>query len=100
MAELLRDAGYQTGTVGHFHKSSGGERGFEYAYDMSDGILGELWRERTVLARSQPRRTQHMVATTGHPPDADLNGRMTELGLQFLDRNRPQPPVLLTDRLD
>ena len=92
MAELLRDAGYQTGTVGHFHKSSGGDRGFEYAYDMSDGILGELWRERTVLARSQPRRTQHMVATTGHPPDADLNGRMTELGLQFLDqadRSRP-----------
>ena len=95
MAELLRDAGYQTGTVGHFHKSSGGGRGFEYAYDMSDGILGELWRERTVLAQSQPRRTQHMVATTGHPPDTDLNGRMTELGLQFLDRADRSRPFFL-----
>ena len=92
MAELLRDAGYQTGTVGHFHKTSGGDRGFEYVYDMGDGILGALWRERTAVAQSQPRRVQHMVVTTAHPPDEDLNGRMTELGLQFLDQaDRSQP---------
>ncbi|MAG34908.1 MAG: hypothetical protein CL878_01440 [Dehalococcoidia bacterium] len=95
LAELLHDAGYQNGVVGHFHANSGGGRGFDYTHDMGEGVLRQLWAERRMLAEAQPRRVQHMVAQTANPPDEDMNGKITELGLGFLDQTDRARPFFL-----
>ena len=93
LAELLREAGYQTGAVGHFHGGrGGGGRGFEFQHDISKGVLGERSRLRRELVQQAPARVQHMFAEVPLPPDEDLNGAMTTIGMNFVaacSRERP-----------
>lgn len=96
LAELLSDAGYQTGAVGHFHGGrSGGGRGFQFQHDISNGVLAERSRLRRELVEQAPRRTQHMVAEVHVPPDEDLNGAMTTIGMNFIESCRSDRPFFL-----
>ena len=96
LAERLREVGYQTGAVGHFHGGrGGGGRGFEFQHDISKGVLGERSRLRRELVQQAPERVQHMVAEIPLPPDEDLNGAMTKIGMNFVEACSPTRPFFL-----
>ncbi len=96
LAERLRGAGYQTGAVGHFHGGrSGGGRGFDFQHDIGKGVLSERSRLRRALVEQAPRRVQHMVAEVPAPPDEDLNGAMTKIGMNFVESCTSDRPFFL-----
>ncbi|MGH2356203.1 MAG: sulfatase family protein [Chloroflexota bacterium] len=94
LPELLRDAGYRTGAIGHLHGRDNLGRGCDYVYDMGEGELGARGREERALVQQAPRRVAHMVATTPRSPDEERDGLMTTAALAFIeeaarDPNRP-----------
>jgi arylsulfatase A-like enzyme len=96
LAERLREVGYQTGAVGHFHGGrSGGGRGFDFQHDIGKGILAERSRRRRDLIDQAPARTQHMVTEVPTPADEDLNGAMTTIGMNFVESCSGQKPFFL-----
>ncbi len=96
LAERLREAGYQTGAIGHFHGGrSGGERGFDFQHDIGKGVLSERSQLRRALVEKAPRRVQHMVAEVPVSPDEDLNGAMTNIGMNFVESCTSGRPFFL-----
>ncbi len=96
LAERLREVGYQTGAVGHFHGGrSGGGRGFEFQHDIGKGVLAERNHVRRALVEMAPERSQHMVAEVPVQPDEDLNGAMTKIGMNFVESCSAERPFFL-----
>ncbi len=96
LAERLGETGYQTGAIGHFHGGkSGGGRGFQFQHDIGKGVLSERNRVRRELVENAPRRVQHMVAEVPVPPDSDLNGAMTTIGMNFVEACTSERPFFL-----
>ncbi len=96
LAERLNEVGYQTGAVGHFHGGrGGGGRGFQFEHDIGKGILSERSRLRRELVERAPKRVQHMVAEVPVPPDEDLNGAMTTIGMNFVESCSSGRPFFL-----
>lgn len=96
LAERLREVGYQTGAVGHFHGGrGGGGRGFDFQHDIRKGVLAERSKLRRELVAMAPKRTQHMVAEVPVSPDEDLNGAMTTIGLNFVESCTSDRPFFL-----
>ena len=96
LAERLREVGYQTGAIGHFHGGkSGGGRGFDFQHDIGKGVLSQRSRLRRDLVEMAPERVQHMFAEVPVPPDEDLNGAMTTIGLNFVDSCHSDRPFFL-----
>jgi arylsulfatase A-like enzyme len=91
LQDVLREAGYRTGAIGHLHGKDNLGRGCDYVYDMGQGELAERGREERVLVQQAPRRVAHMVATTPHAPDDDRDGLMTGAALGFLDEAAREP---------
>src|SRR6266498_1167606 len=86
LAEILCGEGYRTGVVGHYHGGrSGGDRGFEYAMEMTRGEQGAAWRRHAELVKVAPRRTAHMTATVPGTAEEDVDGVMTRDALDFLE---------------
>jgi arylsulfatase A-like enzyme len=84
LAEMLRDAGYRTGVVGHFHRKQGGARGFDFSREMLEGRPLAARRVHNHLVEAAPRRVQHMTATVPLAPNDDIDGTITSDALDFL----------------
>ena len=96
LAERLREVGYQTGAIGHFHGGkSGGGRGFDFQHDIGKGVLLQRNRLRRELVEKAPKRVQHMVAEVPMPADEDLNGAMTTIGKNFVASCTSERPFFL-----
>src|SRR5687768_15775653 len=77
LPELLRDAGYRTGAIGHLHGRENIGRGCDYVYDVSEGECGARLSAYRSLIRAAPRRVAHMVGTLSVAPEDDVDGLMT-----------------------
>jgi arylsulfatase len=91
LAEVLKDAGYRTGAVGHVHSRGGLTRGYDFVDDMDEGRLRERWRGRLEIVTAAPRITQHMTSRLPYSPQEDVDGLMTASALSFLDAAAADP---------
>jgi arylsulfatase A-like enzyme len=96
LAEVLRAAGYRTGAVGHYHSGrGGGDRGFEYAQELTKGDQGIAWRRHAALVNAAPHRAAHMTATIPGPADEDVDGVMVRDAIRFLETVKREEPFFL-----
>ena len=96
LASMLREAGYRTGAVGHFHGGrAGGGRGFDVRHDMGQGRQREAWRRHHELANAAGRKTAQMTATTPGGVGEYVDGVMTDDAMAFLKETPDEQPFFL-----
>jgi arylsulfatase A-like enzyme len=96
LAEILRAQGYRTGAVGHFHGGrGGGDRGMEYAMEVSAGDQRVAMHRHHEMAAAAPRRVAHMAGTTPVPVDDYVDGVITRDALRFLEGVGDDEPFFL-----
>lgn len=96
LAQLLQQAGYRTGAVGHFHGGrAGGGRGFDATHEMTQGRQGDAWRRHHRLVQDAQTRAAQMTATVPGPVGNYVDCAMTADAIRFLDGVPADTPFFL-----
>ena len=88
--EVLKADGYTCGAVGHFHKSRGFDRGWDWSLDMSESPIreasGEIWAYSEEMApRSEYGWVGWWCGASPLPAEASPGELITDAAIGFLD---------------
>lgn len=93
LPELLQDAGYTCGVVGHYDAFANLDRGWNWTVDWWDPAYGlcQIFYEADRLSKSPQPLRGWVSGAHPTPPDQNLAARMTDYAIQYLEEVSQEP---------